>query len=139
LKLSPELSRKLTNEFRYCAEKMSKERDFRRKLFLYSNLGDTVSSVLDFEYDSQLVFIVLLLDVSYSTIASRVETIIDKKDTSVELIPGLFDKLCGYLDDLAAIIEANQDTYKTLEKLAELATTTTERGYYLYTKGSLKI
>ena len=133
MKLSKELRKKLSKEFRYVADRMSKERDFRKKLFLYSNLGDIVSSSIDFEYAPQLVFIELILDVSYSTILNRLETI--EEDKSVELIPGFFDEICRYTSELATCLEENQDTYKTLEKISELTHKTTERGYYLYTKG----
>jgi len=133
--ISKELRKKLVQELRYCADKMSKERDLRKKQFFFSNTINAVSNAIDFEYDSQLVLIELVLDVSSSTIANRIEVILSGKDTSVELVEGLYDKLYDYLNELALNVEENQDTYKSLEKIAELAHTTTERGYYLYTKG----
>ena len=138
MQLSKDVRSKLVSELRYCAERISKEKDLRRKAFFYCNAADSVHSILDLEYDSQLVLIGLVLEVSGSMISNRVETILSERDISVELIDGIFDKLHAYLSELAINIEESQDTYKTLEKIAELAFTATERGYYLYTKGVMK-
>jgi len=138
LPLSKDIRKKIASELRYCAERMSKERDLRRKAFFYCNAADSVHSILDFEYDPQLVLIGFLLEVSGSVISSRIETILSEEDRSVELIDGIFDKLYVCFNELAVNIEENQEVCKTLEKIAELTFTTTERGYYLYTKGLVK-
>jgi len=135
VQLSKDLRKKLVSEFRYCAEKMSKEKDFRKKVFFFSSTEEVVSSAINFEYDPQLVLIELVLDVATGTIAHRIDMIQSEKDTSIEIIDGLFDKLYACLNELAVSLEENQDTYKTLEKIAELAHATTDKGYYLYTKG----
>lgn len=136
--LSKDLRSKLVSELRYCAERIIKERDFRRKAFFYCNAADSVHSILDLEYDPQLVLMGLVLEVSGSMLLNRIEAILSEKDTSVELVNGIFDKLQACLSELAISLEENQDVYKTLEKIAELAFTATERGYYLYTKGAMK-
>lgn len=135
MRVSKELRKKLVTELRYCADKMAKERDLRKKIYFYSNVSESVDSALDFEYDSQLVLMQLVLEVSSSTIAHRIDEILSEKDTSIELLDGLFDRLYSCLNELAACLEENQDTYKALEKITELTHATTQRGYYLYTRG----
>jgi len=55
------------------------------------------------------------------------------------LIDGFFDRLAEYVNELALKIENNEETYKTLEKIEVLAHVATGNGYYLYTKGFIKL
>lgn len=136
MQLSKEFRKKLVNELRYCAEKMNKEKNISRKAFFYCNAADSVHSILDLEYDPQLVLIGLVLEVSGNTMANRIEAPPGERDSQIGLVEGLFDKLYTRVNELADSIEDNVDTYKALEGITELAFTTTDRGYYLYTKGS---
>jgi hypothetical protein len=138
VQITKDMRKTLAKELRYCADKMSKEKSLARKIFFFSNAEEAVDSVIDFEYDPQLVLIQLVLDVSTATIAYRVELIEKGEDTSVELIEGLFDKLNASLYELSMCIEQDQDTYKIVERIAELAHATTDRGYFIYTKGLVK-
>jgi hypothetical protein len=135
MQLSKELKKKLVNELRYCAQKIGKEKDIKKKAFFYCNAADSVHSILDLEYDPQLVLIGLVLEVTGDTIAGRIEAASFEKDSSIGLVEGLFDKLGMHLKELADNIENSLDTYKALEGIAEMTFTTTDRGYYLYTKG----
>lgn len=138
MQLTKEIRKRLVDELNYCAEKMNKERDVKRKAFFYCNAAVSVHTLLHLEYDPQLVLIGLVLEVSGDSISSRIETIFDEKDASVNLIEGLFDKLYICLNELAGSIKEGSDSYKALEEIAELAFVTTDRGYYLYTKGVMK-
>jgi hypothetical protein len=51
----------------------------------------------------------------------------------------LFDRLCSCMEELATRIERNQKTYAILQDIANIAYSTTGNGFYLYTKGILKI
>lgn len=135
MQLSKDLKKTLTNELRYCAEKMNKERDARKKAFFFSNASDSLSAVLDLEYDPQLVLMDLVLEVSSGTISNRVETVSNEREAPVGLIDGMFDRLYVLLNKLADDIEEDSDIYKTLQGIAEIAFSSTDRGYYISTKG----
>ena len=135
MQLSKELRKTLINELRYCAQKMNKEKDLQKKAFFFSSAVDSLSAVLDLEYDSQLVLVDLVLEISSGAILNRLETISNEKDAPVGLVEGTFDRLYVLLNKLADNVEENSDTYVTLQEIAEIAFSSTDRGYYLSTKG----
>ncbi len=121
MQLSKNYRKKLADELAYCAEKILKERDLRTKLFFYRNAAESVDNIVDMEYDSQLVLIEMVLEVTGSTLTARVENTLAEKGNSMGLSDGLFDKLSACLKELSTQIIEEQETYKTVEKISELA------------------
>lgn len=135
MRASQESRKRLADDLRYIVDRIGKEKDLRKKVFFLASFGETVGSLLDFEYDPQLVLVQFVFDVASGVIGNRIKAVQTGDDTSVDLVPGFFDKVLVLLSELVVNLEENQDTYKTLEGIVELAHATTDRGYYLYTKG----
>lgn len=139
MRIPDELSSELEKELRYISDRIIGEDDLKRKVFFFSASSNAVRSVMGTHYDPQLALMDMVLYVSCSTISERIENFISEKDKTIELVDGFFEKLGECLTDLADCIHAGKDTYKILEKIAALALTTTGAGYYLYTKGIIKV
>lgn len=135
MRVSEENRKRLVEELRYITDRINKETDLRKKLYFFANVAATIRSVLDFEYDPQLIFAEFVFEVSSNVIGATLEDNLSGKDTSISLIPQLFDQLSLSIEELVVDFEEGQDTYKALQRVVELAHTTTARGYYLYTKG----
>ena len=138
LNIPKELRGELIKELRFIAKKIIEESDLRRKIYFYSAAYGMTRRVLNFTYDPQINFAEFVLEVTYNTINNRVQSII-QGDATIPLIDGFFDRLATYLEELALKIERDEDIYKTLEKIVALAHVTTGNGYYLFTKGLIKI
>jgi len=138
MKLPGELKVELERELRFVSDKIISEKDPRRKLFFYSAAYGITRRIMNLHYDPQLAFMDLVLEVTYNTINNRVNRIV-KNDNTIPLIDDLFEKLAGAVKDLADCVKNDEDPYKVLETIVSLAYTTTGNGYYLFTKGLIKI
>lgn len=139
MKLPGELKGELERELRFASDKIIAEKDSRRKLFFYSATHGVTRRIMNLHYDPQLAFMDLVLEVTYNTINNRVNRIVVENDNTIPLIDGLFEKLAGAVKDLADCVKNDEDTYKVLEAIVSLAHTTTGNGYYLFTKGLVKV
>lgn len=139
LELSALMRKEIENEFKYVSDRIIAEKDTRRKVFFYSAAYGVTRRVLNLQYDPQLCLMELVLETSYNAINNRVNNIVLGKDATVPLIDGFFEKLAKAINDLADCIKSNEDTYKILEYIVVLTYTTMGNGYYLYTKGDIKV
>jgi len=139
MKLPNELRLELEKELRYTSDKIIGEEGISRKVFFYGAAVAATHRIIEMCYEPELVLLDMVLEVSCSIINERVEDIIQEKNTAIELIDGFFDKLAQAVGDLAECIKSGKSTYKIMETIVMLAHTTTGTGYYLYTKGLVKV
>lgn len=139
LEIQASMRKEIENEFKYISDKIIAEKDTRRKAFFYSAAYGVIRRIVNLQYDPQLSLMELILETSYNTINDRVNRIVIGNDVTVPLIDGFFEKLAQAINDLADCIKSDKDTYKILEHIVVLTHTTTGNGYYLYTKGDIKV
>lgn len=139
MELSPESRKEFVKELRYVSQKILEEEDVRKKIFYYSAAYGIARRLVNLQYDPQVNFMELILEVSYNTIKARIETIVGGRDSTIPLVEGFFDKLAENVNELASKVEKDEDAYGALEKIATLTHVTTGNGYYIYTKGLVKI
>jgi hypothetical protein len=135
--LNTEHRKLLVDEFRYAAKKIRESEYPELKLFYFSVTYGVLSRIFNLQYNPQLVFMHLVLNNAYGNISARVQAI-KTGDIVVQLSNEYFSLLAGYVEVLSNQIEADEDTYKTLEKIALLTFLTTGNGYYLFQKGVIK-
>lgn len=139
LEIQASMRKEIENEFKYVSDKIIAEKDTRRKAFFYSAAYGVIRRIVNLQYDPQLSLMELILETSYNTINDRVNRIVVGNDVTVPLIDGFFEKLAQAINDLADCVKSDKDTYKILEHIVVLTHTTTGNGYYLYTKGDIKV
>lgn len=139
MKIPKNFREELVKEINFVAERMRKEPDPRKKLYYYSGVYGLVNRTFNINFDPELLFMHLILNSTYGIMKSRVDAIILGRDTLIEVPDNLFDRLSDALEELAENVEKNEETYLTLQKIANLAYVTTGNGFYLYQKGILKI
>ena len=128
----------LVNEFRYATKMMREVKFAEQKLFNFSATYGAVSRIFNLQYDPQLVFMHLILNNAHGNFNARIQAI-KGGDAVIDLSDQYFDTLADCVDTLASQIEKDEDTYKTLEKIALLTFSTTGNGFYLFQKGILKV
>ena len=139
--LSNELRDKVVKELRLIADKMKKTEDVQKKMYWFSGAFGIIQRVYNFEFNPTLVFVYQVLNLSYMTINSRVNSLISGSERIIPIPDRFFINLENNLELLANEIESEnvQGIYKTLENLALLAFITTGNGYYLYETRNIPI
>ena len=128
----------IVNEIRTAGKYMSGNNDLRQKMFFFSAVFGIVNRVMNIECDPELVFVHQVTNAAYNTINTNL--VIAAQGQSIPTIPPpVFDNLQESLKDLATYIEEGKKTYPVLQRISNLAYSTSGNGYYLFLKGSLKI
>lgn len=138
MKLKAEHKKVILEEFEYAARMMREVQTFDEKLFFFSSTFGVLSRVLNFEFNSQLVFMHFVLNNAHTAILGRIQAA-RAGDTAIVLKEDFFEKLTDMVDDLKNRIKSGKDAHDILEKIAVLTFTTTGNGYYLFRKGVFSI
>lgn len=138
MNINTEHRRILVEEFRYVTNRMREAKLAEQKLYQFSATFGAVSRIFNLQYDPQLIFMHLILNNAHSNFNARIQAI-KGGDPVVELSDEYFDALTNCVEALASQIEKDEDTYKTLERIALLTFLTTGNGFYLFQKGILRI
>lgn len=134
MKLKAEQKRMILEEFDYAARTMREVQAFDEKMFYFSSTFGVVSRVFNSDFNSQLVFMHLVLANAHATILGRVQAM-RAGDSTIVLKEDFFEKLTNTVDDLINRIKLGKDVYDVLERITVLTYMTTGNGYYLWRKG----
>ena len=138
MEISAKNKKILVNEIRTAVEYMSENNDARQKMFFFSAVFGIVNRIMNIECDPELVFIHQVTNAAYSTINTNL-VMATQGQSAPTIPPSVFDKLQENLEDLATYIEEGKKTYPVLQRISNLAYSTSGNGYYLFLKGLLKI
>jgi len=128
----------LVNEIRTAVDYMSKANIAQEKMYFFSAVFGIANRVMNLEFDPELGFIHHVTNSAYTTINANLLMV--AQGQSVRTVPPqLFEKMQEALQDLATRIEKGEPTYPVLERISNLAYSTSGNGYYLFLKGDLKI
>jgi len=140
MKLSSGMREQLVQEIRFAVDGMRKSPKSADKMYYFSAVYAVIDRVYNFEYDPELVFIYQVLRQSFDSINAKMSLSAQRDIGLGTGIPtNLFDRLCSCLDELATRIEKGKKTYAILQDISNIGYSTTGNGFYLYTKGMLKI
>ena len=138
MEISAKNKKILVNEIRTVVEYMSGNNDVKQKMFFFSAVFGIVNRIMNIECDPELVFVHQVTNAAYSTINTNLIMATQGQTTPTIPTP-VFDKLQEVLEDLATYIEEGKKTYPVLQRISNLAYSTSGNGYYLFLKGLLKI
>lgn len=128
----------LVKEIRTVADYMGEANNAQEKMYFFSAVFGIANRLMNLEFDPELGFLHHVTQAVYTTINTNLA--VAAQGQSVATFPPLvFDKLQEALSDLAKYIEEGKQTYLILERISNLAYSTSGNGYYLFLKGSLKI
>ncbi len=138
MNLSEGMQKIFTDEVRTAIRHMEQDNTLEGKLFFFSAVYGAAFRIMNIEFDSELAFIHHVVNAAYGLMNTNLVSI--KQGQGVNTFPkDVFNKLENALELLAAKIERGEKTYPVLEKISNLAYSTTGNGYYLYLKGMLTI
>ena len=138
MNLSPDMQKTFTDEIHFVAEKMKAADTPVEKLYFFSAGYSMAQRIINFEYEPELSFIHQVLLLVYNIVNTR-QAAISAGQGSISIPDNLFNRLEEALKEMADRIEQGLETYPTLQKMVNLAYSTTGNGYYLYLKGMLTV
>lgn len=139
MNLSKTMEKKFIEEIRFVLKNMKSVQEPAKKLYFFSATYAMAQRILNLEYDPELNFIMQVLQHAHATIDGRVSAVLSGRETAISIPENLFDRLEDALQEMVDCLERDQQTYLALQKIANLAYSTTGNGYYLHLKGALKV
>ena len=139
MNLSPEMQKTFTDEIHFIAEKMKATNIPAEKLYFFSAGYGMAQRTINFEYEPELSFIHQVLSLVYNMVNLRLMAIAGRQEGGISIPDNLFNRLEEALEEMADRIEQGLETYPALQKMVNLAYSTTGNGYYLYLKGMLTV
>ena len=138
MNLSPDMQKVFTDEVATAIKHMKSVNTLEEKLFFLSAVHGAAFRIMNIQYDAELAFIHHVVNAAYGMMQANLASI--KQGQGVNTFPkDVFDKLENALEELVVKIEKGEKTYPVLEKISNLAYSTTGNGYYLYLKGMLTL
>lgn len=128
----------LVNEIKTAVDYMSKASAAQEKMYFFSAVHGIANRIMNLEFDPELGFVHHVTSAAYNTVNANLMLVAQGQSVRT-FPPQFFDKLQEALGDLATDIDKVQPTYPELERISNLAYSTTGNGYYLFLKGSLKV
>lgn len=139
MNLSDNMRKLLTEEIDFIVKRMKESKDPARKLYFFSAVHGMAFRIMNIEFDPELAFIQYVINAAYNTINGRLGMISAGQGRGIGIPEKLFDSLEIALEEMLAKIERGETTYPVLERISNLAYSTTGNGYYLYLKGLLPV
>jgi hypothetical protein len=143
LSLPKETRERMAREFRFAADKMAEAVDLSTKMYFYSAFFGEIQRSLNYAWDDDLALLHLAVQGSHQQIKGRLDLAIAGVEPGLGFPPNFGDVLTRLADDLASLFEAktqDSDTfYQIVTRAAVVAYVVTGNGFYLYTKGAIKL
>lgn len=139
MRLSVTMKKEFVDEIRFVIENMQRTSDPAEKLYFFSGIYGAAMRICNIEFDPELVFIHNVTQTAYNTINGRLIALSQGLEKGPRIPDSLFSKLEQTLDEMLDTVEEGEETHSVLQRIANLAFSTTGNGYYLYLKGMLSI
>jgi hypothetical protein len=128
----------IADEIDYVLSMMDKAKEVDKKLYFFSAIPGTIQRVFNLEYNSDLVYLQVILQNTYTALAQRLHAV-KSGDMVVPLTDMQLKQLIALVVELSEKIRKDEPLDDTLKKFAILAYSTTGNGYYLMQKGLLEL
>jgi len=109
------------------------------KLYFFSAIYSVANRIFNIEFHSELVFIHNIFQAAYNQINANLTQVLQGQGIAIGIPSDVFVGLEVATEELITRISNNQEIYPVLQKISELAYSTTGNGRYLHFKGVLTI
>jgi hypothetical protein len=133
MKLSTGMKKQLVEEIKFATDQMKKTEFVDQKLYLFTAVWGMAQRMINFEYDPELTFAYQVLKLAYDQINLRINAI-KAGDKLIPISENLFPQIEATLEEMAKKIEKGSNIYPELQKILNLAYSTTGNGHYLSIK-----
>jgi hypothetical protein len=140
MNISTDFQGRIANEIEYVLDRMEEAATPRQELYYFSAVHGIINRLMNFECDPVLVFAHHVLSTTHSSFVSQLGPI-EERPNGPEVFGKLLAEVKLALAKLPSAIKSNNDgeIYDVLKQFANIAYALTGNGYYLYTRGMLKL
>ena len=136
MNLSKDMQKIFTDEAKNAIRRMKEAGTPEEKLYFMSAVYGAAFRVMNIHFDPELAFIHHVISATHGMMNANLTAI--RRGQVVPTFPEkIFERLEETLELLVAKIEQGEKTYPELERIFNLAYSTTGNGYYLYLKGMM--
>jgi len=139
MNLSPEMQERFIDEVNFVIKNMKNTDNPTEKLYFFSAGYAMAQRIINLEYEPELNFIQQVLQLVYNMVNARLIALSAGQEGGISIPDKLLTKLEEALEEMVDRILQGTETYPALQKMVNLAYSTTGNGYYLYLKGMIKI
>jgi hypothetical protein len=109
------------------------------KLYFFSAIYAVANRIFNIEFHSELVFIHNVIQATHQQISTNLSVASQGHEITIGIPNGLFDGIEDAVEEMITGISNNQDISTVLQRISNLAYSTTGNGRYLLLKGMLHI
>ena len=139
MNLSPDMQKRFTDEVNFVIKNMKNTDNPAEKLYFFSAGYAMAQRIINLEYEPELNFIQQVLQLAYNMVNARLTAVSSGQERGISIPDDLFISLEEALEEMVDRIEQGAETYPALQRIVNLAYSTTGNGYYLYLKGMIKV
>ena len=139
MNLSKHMKRLFIDELNFVLQNMRTTDKPMGKLYFFSAIYGVANRIFNIEFHSELVFIHNIFQAAYNQINANLTPVLQGQGIAVGIPSDVFVGLEAAIEELITRISNNQEIYPVLQKISELAYSTTGNGRYLHFKGVLTI
>jgi len=133
------MNKLLIDELRFVLQSMKATDKPTEKLYFFSAIYAVANRIFNIEFHSELVFIHNVIQAAHSQIQANLTAVSQGQGIAIGISEEVFDGLEGAVEEMIVKISNNQDIYLALQRISDLAYSTTGNGRYLHFKGLLTI
>ena len=139
MNLSPHMQKIFIDEINFVIKSMKNTNMPGDKLYFLSAVYGMAQRIINLEYDPELNFIQQVVQLVYNMVNARLAALSARQEVGISIPDHLFERLEEALQEMADTIVRGEQSYPALQKMVNLAYTTTGNGYYLYLKGIIPV
>jgi hypothetical protein len=139
MNLSKNIKKLLIDELNFVLQSMKATDKPKEKLYFFSAIYAVANRIFNIEFHSELVFIHNVFQAAYNEINANLTAVLQGQGIAIGIPGEVFDGLEVAIEETITIISKDQNIYPTLQRISELAYSTTGNGRYLHFKGVLTI
>ena len=137
--IDPKNKEIILQEFDFIMDKMNETGDIEEKMYYFSGTFGILQRIFNINYQPILVVMHHVLQQTHAAFLNRITAMKSKRDRPVQLTEEAVEKLNTLLHELYDAIEKDDDIHSILDRFFILIYSTTVNGYYLLSKGILKV
>jgi len=137
--IDPKNKEIILQEFDFIMDKMNETGDIEEKMYYFSGTFGILQRIFNINYQPILVVMHHVLQQTHAAFLNRITAMKSKRDRPVQLTEEAVEKLNTLLHELYDAIEKDDDIHSILDRFFILIYSTTGNGYYLLSKGILKV
>lgn len=139
MNLSKNMKSLFVEELKFVLKNMKSTVIPAEKLYFFSAIYAVSNRMFNMEFHSELVFIHNVIQATHQQISTNIAVATQGHESAAGIPDGLFNGIECAVEEMITKISNNQDICPALQKMSDLAYSTTGNGRYLYLKGMLTI